>query len=291
MSDWREHPVFLAAIALLSVALIAEVFLYASESRRLARAQSVLKQRRAALRSFESLEPAPTPVSSERIQSELNSVSGEIAELEKSISLSHENPAGGSSEPIDVFFEINAAIERLRAAAREREIELAPKERFGFSAYIDHGPLPPDANRTETDVRAVESLLRRLFAAQPRRLVSVHRTISGGTADVKGKRTEGFAVSPSSRRADDDGFALRPDITAAATGLVRTSAVKLIFEGQTEALRCFLNSIVSVDQAWFVRLVEVEPVHAKSQEAEPFVAPTVSRFTVVVERVTLPEKT
>ena len=178
-------------------------------------------------------------------------------------------------------------------------------------------------------------LVESLFEAKPRALLAVQREAAlskkekddrdaTALAAAKGEPPPPEVVSPAPVEGPDF-FAIDPRASARVPGYLDATAFKLVFIGQTAALRTFLNKLASFELPVLVREVEVEPTTvaensptasaaddstepeapansvvltakpkakapppaAKPSGAAPIVAKPWSKFTVIVEYIEL----
>lgn len=181
-------------------------------------------------------------------------------------------PAAEAPERLDVYAELVALAERLRAAAAAAQVALAKEEHFGFGRYANEAPPAAEAGAILAQGRAVEAVVSALLAARPEQLLGVWRESVGG-ADHGATTGDEFGWEP--------GRSLR------RPGLVETHAVRVAFTGGTTALRTFLNRLAAAP-ALLVREVAVAP--AEQREARRRAGTELGgrrSFTVTVEVATL----
>lgn len=179
----------------------------------------------------------------------------------------------------EAYFDLAAFTERMRVAAAQHEVGLAPDERFGFAEYASKGPAPALIEAVFHDRQRVEYLLRTLFASRPSRLVNVQRE----RMEIEGVEQE---------RATGEAFEFASSRSVRVPGSVAGRAFKLTFIAGTATVRTLLDRFMESDQPIVVRSVEAaridgvevtRPALAKDEEPVLLVAGVESRFTVMVE--------
>ncbi|HYD84839.1 MAG TPA: Amuc_1100 family pilus-like protein, partial [Opitutus sp.] len=181
----------------------------------------------------------------------------------------------------EAYFDLATFAARMRTAAAQHGVELAPDEHFGFAEYAGKGPAPALIDAVFLDRLRVEYLLRTLFASRPSRLVSVQR---------ERVETEGAER----QRGADDTFEFASTRSVRVPGLLAGRAFKLTFIAGTASVRALLDGFTVSDQPITVRSVEAARIdgaeirslaNGHSEEPRLLVAGGDSRFTVTVEWV------
>ena len=153
----------------------------------------------------------------------------------------------------DAFIEIADATVELRQLAAQHEVALRPAENFGLATYAHEGPPRNQIAAVRAQLRSIQLVLGKLFAAQPGQLLSVRRE------SLHGPGTDG---SPAG---GEDFFQLDSVLDRRVAGQIEGQAVLVEFSGQTRVLRDFLNALATSSEALLVRRVEVEPFQQGSK--------------------------
>lgn len=206
-------------------------------------------------------------------------------------SIAGDFPGGGEAEePKDrsgVFFALDEFRTRMRARADEHGIGLRQSEQFGFAAYVHEGPEERLIGAVHRQRHVVEFLLTALFREPPVELRSVQRERPGQV------RVDEMPAA-SKAGASEDFFAIDPRISARVSGLIDSTAVRLVFVGRTATLRTFLAGIGGYGVPLIVRSVEVEDAGPPKTAVRPPEGEDwddLSQFTVIVEHVKLAKAT
>lgn len=156
----------------------------------------------------------------------------------------------------DAFFDLAWFAEEMRATAAAANVELAPREAFGFAEHAEGAPRSEDVPRVERQRERIEHLLRGLFAARPARLEHVRRERPGSGAPGRASR------GPDSG-AERDYFDPEPGRLLRRHRAVDTLAFQIAFVATgAGTLRGFLNGLLADRTAWVVRSVEVKSLAA-----------------------------
>jgi len=298
MNAVRKHPAFFAGLIALGLFIVGEGWCVFQRVHAARSAQVQLEQRRRELRSIAAVQPAPTADNAARILGDLTRISGVLAALRTSLkgkgpgATLQNTPA--PSRRIDAYFDIAAFVEKMRVRALECGVGLKTDERFGFTEYANAGPEPELIRAVFRQRLLAERVLEVLFQAHPRELLALQRERAPATGE-RVSRNE--AASRQTTAHDGDYFEIDPDVSARVRGLVDTMAFRLVFTGQTAALRTFVNQIAELELPLAVRTIEVEPVAmtatvgslaaGKTPAVLPLVPQSLSRFTVTVEYIEL----
>ena len=239
-------------------------------------------------------ETPPSPAQIQAVEAALASARSSLAALCVQLATGEPEAPPGTSRPppatrTEAFFHVAGFCRRMRELMQQAGVQLRPDEQFGFAAEAGAPPpadLVPEVERQE---HIAAALLERLAAARPRQLLALQRTRPGALSAP--------AAARKSPAGEADGFAVEPGLSVAEKGLVTTDGIRLVFVGQTPALRLFLNGLAAGDLPVVVRSVAVEPAGAGGSPraptgggAEPLVLvarPEASRFTVTMEAYAL----
>ena len=177
----------------------------------------------------------------------------------------------------DAYFELAGFVERMRAQAAARGIELRPAERFGFSNYEHEGPAPELVARVHGQCQRIERLLMLLFASRPSRLLAVRREKPDSAA----------------AHSEEDFFSRVPALSMGEPGSGDTEAFRLEFVGHTSCLRELLHALAACAPVIVVRNVSVAPLREDrsrsavlargARSVATLVEPAWSKFAVTVE--------
>jgi hypothetical protein len=294
MNFLRSHPSFATALGVCGLLTLGGIGCLIERTRTARQALAQLDQKKRELRALAGLTPAPNEDNAAQIERDRAQAAAALAALRMQLRGSgpaaerlRQTPAPGS--PSDAYFELADFVERMRAQAAAAGVALAPDERFGFAAYAHAGPEPERIAAVHRQRLIVQTLLEALFAAQPRRLLSVQRGRPASSAPA-GRDARGPAAGNQSA----DTFEPDPALTALVPGYVEATAFRLVFDGPTDALRSLLNRLAAFELPLVVRAVEVEPAGAETHDARattdsarPLVPSADSRFTVTVEWIDL----
>ena len=141
--------------------------------------------------------------------------------------------------------------------------------RFGFSAYANEGP---DIDRIEPLFRQrqiAEYLLEALLEARPRALFAVKRERTVTKAEREARAAAEASGVPIEVPVVDSGtgtpdyFVIDPRVSARTKAYVDTTAFRLAFTSQTDALGNFLNRLASFELPVLVREVEIDAATAE----------------------------
>lgn len=157
-------------------------------------------------------------------------------------------------ERADAFFDLAWYTEEMRATAAAANVELAPREAFGFAVHAEGAPRNEDVARVHRQRERIERLLRLLFVAGPARLDWVRR---------ERPATDRLAVSGRGEEsgAERDYFEPESHLLLRERGTFETLAFQLCFVATgAEVLRTLINGLLGDEKAWVVRWIEVKPI-------------------------------
>lgn len=329
MNWYRHYPGFAIGLTLCGLVAAGEIAL-GVERWLASRAETTrLQQRRVELEGMGQLNPAPTREVAAAIEADLARAQAALAAMRTELSgqppaVEKLRAAKVPAARTDAFFDLATYVERMKEAAAKAGVQLRPEAaRVGFAQYANEGP---ETDRIEPVFRQrqlAEHLLTLLLEAKPDAIVAVRRERPRTKAEREAEAQALANGQPPPAPEGGDGpdfFALDPRGSARVPGFVETSAFRLTFQGETAALRLFLNRLAAFELPFLVREIEVDPVSAEDAAAEappagpapaaavlnavpaareatpaaakapaqtPLVPRSTSRFTVTVEHVEL----
>ena len=301
--------------------------------------ENKLAQARAQLQAVADTAPAPSRETAQQIEADLTRAREALATMQSE--LRGRGPAAARLAALkappartDAFFDLATFISRSRALAQKQGVAVAPAAaNFGFSLYANEGPETALIEPVFRQRLVTHYLVDALIGARPRAILAVQRE-KPLTAEERKARAEALALAAADPAAaaaaaavapekaatiSPDYFDLDPRLGARASDYVEISAFRLVFTGQTSALRALLNQLAGFELPVIVRAVEVEPatgedllgppeetastpaapapasvvltakapVAAKPATIAPIVPKSLSKFTVTVEFVEL----
>jgi hypothetical protein len=181
------------------------------------------------------------------------------------------------TERTDAFFDLAWFAEEMRATAAAANVELLPREAFGFAEHAEGAPRSEDVGRVARQRERIESLLRQLFKVGPTRLEYIRRERSRiDPSDVRARRPQSGA--------EPDYFEPVDDLLVRRTWNVDTLAFKVGFVAiGSGPLRALLNHLLEDATGWVVRWVEVNPVEGVSLQRSGLAVAPPLRFELLVE--------
>ncbi len=214
--------------------------------------------------------------------------------------------ADGPAERTEVFFAIAAMRDHLKALAQVRGVRLdGHAADFGFGAFASEAPTVDRLANVNRQRAVLRDLVEALLESGPRAVLSIQRE-----TEVAAARSPEYPMNviPSGVRKSGggrgiergDSFALDRGVSVAVPGLLETLGFRLVFCGDTEVLRVFLNRVSHHGRTLVIRDVEVSPASAveagaspatsgdrnlAAKPAAPLVTRPLSRFAVTIESI------
>jgi len=180
--------------------------------------------------------------------------------------------------PVEGFLELAAYDERIRREAQQAGVAIGAEVTLGFGNHAKEGPLSSELSVVHRQFQELDWLVSALLAARPQALLAVQRENPAG-----GKNTN-------TTGRPGDFFTLPNFLSLRQEGLIATDAFRLVFTGETEVLRHYLQALAGSNRPRIVRSVEVEPVsvarHVGRLAQNPAASdpgPRSCQFTVAVE--------
>lgn len=289
MSRRPRSPVLVGALTLCAALAAGELYVIYERWSASREGEAKLLQRQSELMAIATIMPPPTRDIAVAIEEDLARAHATLATMQAE--LQGRGPAAERwrtaripTARTDAYFDLASYVERLRERARQNEVAIRPEAaRFGFAAHANEGP---ELERIGTVFRQrllAQYLMEALLDARPRAILAVKREPAFTPLEREAReatRVEAAAAiaaggdlldtnSPELELPEGpDYFAIDPRASARRAGFVDTIAFKLVFTGQTAALRTFLNQLALFELPILVREVEVEV--ASTDEAADF---------------------
>lgn len=283
MTAWfRKNPLFALLLTLGTLLVLGELALIYerwSFSRALA---TKLAERRQELAGMRDVIPPPTREVAKAVEADWARAQQALAAMQAELkgrgpSAERLRTAKVPAARTDAYFDLATFVEKMRELAKKHDVEIRPEAaRFGFSTFANEGP---DSEHIEPVFRQrliAQYLVESLLEARPRALLMVKREPpitrkerEERDAALAAALAAGTPADPASAGPDlvppegSDYFLLDPRGSARVPGFVDATAFRLVFTGQTAALRQFLNRLAGFELPVLVREVEVEPATAE----------------------------
>lgn len=288
MSLYRKNPLFAIAMTLCAVLALGELALIYERYAASRAAAKRLAQRRADLESMTVLLPPPTRDVATAIEADLAKAQKALAAMKGE--LKGRGPVGerirtakAPAARTDAYFDLATFVEKSRAAATQQEVEVRPEAaRFGFTAFANEGPMPDHIEGVFRQRQIAQYLVDALIEARPRAIFSIKREATLGKAEREARAAaiaNGEVPPQVHGEEGPDYFAIDPRVTARVPGFIDTIPFRIVFTGQTAALRSFLNRLASFELPVLVREVEVELATAEESASAPVVEESAANTT------------
>lgn len=293
MAFYRRYPGFAAVIALALLIFVGGVTWIWFSRQEVVHADARLKAKQRELASLRQVSPAATNEVANAIGSDANRADTQVQQVEAGLLGGPANQAMlKATPPIDrkaAYFDIAEYVQRMNRLAKRSGVQLAKNERFGFKAYTNQGPDVAQIQDVFRERQVLEYVLSALFAAGPKSLEQVARTIPM------------LENAPQVRPTEPDAFVLPPGVSVAKPDFTRTLAFQIRFKGDSAVLRAWLNTLAQFEVPVVVRAIDVEPTGERTAPARrapaslvlsgddstliPLVQPNPCVFTVSLEYV------
>ena len=268
----RSHPVFSALMIIALVIINAEIWLVLTTQTQERGLAEEVPIRLAEIERLQRQKPAPNDENVRSVRDDFVQNAVVLSSMLRALNVAGPDELqyfqGEPTKSTDAYFDIAQFVERMQQLATDAGVSLRNDERFGFATYANVGPEPDFIRPVYRQRRIVEYLLRALFSARPRSLLSVQRevprpvAVSGAPPDRQSPRPASDASAPPG---NGDYFAIDSQVSARTPEYVDTMPFRITFAGQTAALRGFMNALAAPEIPLVMRSVEVEPVPAEPE--------------------------
>jgi len=287
MTWLRKNPWFASLLLVCALLALAEIGLIVerwSASRSLAKK---LVQRQHDLAAMRDVMPPPTRDVAKIIESDLSRAQEALQAMQAELkgrgpAAERLRTAKAPASRTESYFDLAQYVERMRAAARKNEVLIgADAARFGFAAHANQGPEHDELIEPVFRQRLIaQYLMEALLEARPKALLDVKReppvtqkereeraAALAAAAPAEGQPAEPQPEIEVTLPEGPDFFLIDQRASARVAGFVDTVPFRLVFTGQSAALRTFLNKLATFELPVLVREVQVDP--ASGDEAVP----------------------
>lgn len=256
MRAFRQNPIFYTFLFALLVACVSGLWYLSRLSGSLKDLKSSYETKASQYDRYLAARPSPTRSNLEALRENYRELYEVFEQTMSTLNLNtFDESAFFGTTPVsraDWSFELHKFKENARYAALSNAIELPPEVDFGFEEYADGGPTEEAAQQVHEQIVILSSLLETLFDSGIQSFVKVQR----GLKPV-GRRPAAASRRPENRLfGDGDTFAVQPGQSLSVPGTVDSYVFRLVFRGQSIALRSFLNRITNSPLPFVVRGVE-----------------------------------
>jgi hypothetical protein len=292
MNWYRKNPLFATSLTLCAILVLGEGWLIYDRFDASRAAAKKLVQKETELMAMRDLTPVPTRPVAAAIEADLARARRAVVVMQAE--LKGRGPAAErlSSAKIppartEAFFDLATFVEKTRELAKKADVEIRPEAaRLGFALYANEGPKEDRIPAVFHQRQVVQYVIESLVEARPRAILAVQRERAlnksekdafvaaqaataaagaGATPEPPPEAAPGTGSAPEPESPDI--FVIDPRVTARAPGFIDTTPVRVVFTGQTGALRTFLNKLASFELPVLVREVEVDRASAEESTA------------------------
>ncbi|MEM0966777.1 MAG: hypothetical protein AAGJ81_11565 [Verrucomicrobiota bacterium] len=264
MAFFKRYPIFCITLLVLLLVFGCGIYLAIGESGKLAQAmdrydsdvRQIEQVSRGALYDEETgARITPTSDNTAILEARLFEVNEDLVQIRDDMLARSENILVPPADEFTFLPRLQSYISRMRSLA-EDDVGLQPDEAFGFARYARIGDQPPIDKIPLLDHQrqVLEYILRQLIASQPEAILSVEREEVERVQPVDGSQANQGNQDP-----EDDVFTIEELVTARYNEFIDTFAFRLVFTGQTDVLRNFINRLADFELPLIVRSIEVRP--------------------------------
>lgn len=254
----RKNPIFCILVFVLLAAVFAGIWYLTLLRGQLSGLKSSFETKASQYDRYLAARPSPTRSNLEAISENYEELYDVYQQAMRNLKLNtYDESEFFGDTPVsraDWSFELHKFKENARYAALSNNIGLPSEVSFGFEDYGTGGAPPENGEEVHKQIVIVASLLDTLFDSGIDSFVTVQRGMK-----PKGKTAKSVSRRPvNSLYGKGDQFAVEPGQSIAVPGTIESYVFRLVFKGQSVALRGFLNRIANSSLPFVVRGVEVD---------------------------------
>lgn len=258
MSFYRKNPFFYTVLFLLLAACLGGLWYLTQLSGKLTVVKASFRTKSTQYDRYLEAKPSPTRSNLEAIEANYRELYEVYDRVMRNLNLNTYNREGyfgvTPRSRADWSFELHKFKENARYAALSNGIDLPPNLDFSFNNFSDGGPPPENMDEVHQQIVIMSSLLDTLFDSGIRSFVKIQR----------GQKTERNRKASIPRRtannlaSEGDIFAVESGQSIAVPGTIDSYVFRLVFRGQSNSLRTFLNRIANASLPFVIRGVEAD---------------------------------
>ncbi|MCH8474257.1 MAG: Amuc_1100 family pilus-like protein [Opitutales bacterium] len=270
MNWFKKNPLFCSTLLALVILIVAQIALVFVQYGKLTDSRQNLDDLVGERDRLLAREPAPVPGNAEIVEEEqdayeelLDSLAdffAEGAQLEEFFG----TPPSDSSQ---AFFDISTwRTQTVQKFGRSGMIRNPDEINLGFQRHASQVRREEPIEKIHQQRIIVDYLLDRLYEATPETLVRVSRQDPTRHEREEEVETTRFRrPTPSLDRTEGDFFEIPPAVTLRRPGIIESEGFRLVFTGQTDTLRSFLDDLQNSEYPLFIRNVRVEPTETRER--------------------------
>lgn len=313
MSFFRKNPFFYSTLLMLAGACMVGGWYLALLSSELSQLKAAYQTKASQYQRYLTARPSPTRSNLEAIEANYDELH---AVYEEALSNLHLNDFDAEAffgptplSKADWSFELHKFRESARYGALSNSIALSERVVFGFGDYSDGGPPADEMKEVHEQIIIMSSLLNTLFGSG----IGSFQAIQRGVKSVRKGSSAVSRRTGAKLYADGDQFIVEPGESVAVPGTIDSYVFRLVFRGQSIALRNFLNRVARSQLPFVIRGVETDlaseggeksglesiagkPFADRNKKAEgqataiPIISDNTSLFVVTIEFLQLTSK-
>lgn len=258
MSFFRKNPIFYSTLLLLAGACLVGGWYLATLRGALSELKAAYQTKASQYQRYLTARPSPTRSNLEAIEANYDELHAVYEEALGNLHLSDFDADAffgpTPSSKADWSFELHKFRENARYAALSNSIALSDRVEFGFGDYSNGGPPAEEMKEVHEQIVIMSSLLNTLFGSG----IGSFEAIQRGVKSIK-KGSSAVARRAGGRLfADGDQFLVEPGESVAVPGTIDSHVFRLVFRGQSIALRNFLNRVSRSQLPFVIRGVEAD---------------------------------
>ncbi|MDQ8204475.1 Amuc_1100 family pilus-like protein [Pelagicoccus sp. SDUM812003] len=258
MEFFKRNPVFYTALFILLAIAVAGLWILARLDGRLRELKADYRTMSEKYDRYLAARPSPTRSNLQALKENYEELYDAYQKTLRSLNLNtYDREEFFGRTPVsraDWSFELHKFKENARYAALSNGVELPASVHFGFEDYADGGPPPKDKELVHRQVMIMSDLLATLFSSGIESFVKIQRGVKKGTSSA------GRVTVRTDERIYNEGdeFLVTEEMSASIPEVIGAQAFRVVFRGQSIALRNFLNRLADSSLPYVIRGVEVD---------------------------------
>lgn len=266
MGFFRKNPVFYSMLFVLLAACFTGLWYLARLSSTLGELKASYETKSSQYDRYVSAKPSPTRSNLEAIEAnydELYEVYEKALGILKLNTFDERNFYGETPvSRADWSFELHRYKENARYAALSNSIALPESSEFGVRNFSGGAPPAAEMESVHQQIVIMSSLLDTLFDSG----IASFETIQRGVKPQKGKPSSAPRAPDNRLYGEGDYFVVEPGQSLAVPGTLDSYLFRVVFRGQSVALRTFLNRVSNSPLPFVVRGVEADLSSERGQK-------------------------
>ena len=267
MQWFKKNPIFCSVLLALGLLIILQIAFLISKQAELADARTNLENQVRERDRLYARQPSPVAENAAFVEEDKEAHLDTLTQLRDIYKVEgrvEELFASPPSTNTAAFFEISQwRVDTLRQFREVGMVRDGQDEiNLGFRTHATEVSSDDPIERIHRQRKIIDYLIQSLYKAEPDSLIRVRRHDPKEVLEEEAQEEDFTRFRPQMRTGTREGdfFTINPRLTLRRPGLITTEPIEIVFTGQTDTLRTFLDELQTMKYPIFIRNIAAEPL-------------------------------